>query len=64
MYLKIYELDSVKFISATGLGRQAALKKTSKIRTINWYWLLLMAEKESRGGICGAIHKYPKANNK
>ena len=28
MCLKIYHLDLVKFISATGLARQAALKKT------------------------------------
>ena len=28
MYLKIYHLDPLKFLSAPGLGMQAALKKT------------------------------------
>ena len=35
MRLKIYHLDPVKFLSASGLVWQAALKKTSKIRIIN-----------------------------
>ena len=26
--------------------------------------MLLMVEKGTRGGICPAIHRYPKANNK
>ena len=26
--------------------------------------MLLMVEKETRGGICQAIHRYAKANNK
>ena len=26
--------------------------------------MLLVVEKEIRGGICHAIHRYPKANNK
>ena len=33
--LKIYNLDSVKFLSALAWAWQAALKKTSKIRIIN-----------------------------
>ena len=36
--LKIYHLDPVKFLSASGLAWHAALKKTSKIRIINWFW--------------------------
>ena len=35
----------------------------SKIRSINWYWYV-MVEKGIRGGICHAIHQYAKANNK
>ena len=35
MCLKIYQLDPAKFLSAPGLAWQAALKKTSNIRTIN-----------------------------
>ena len=39
MWLEIYRLDSVKFISASELAWQAALEKDwSKIRTTNWYW--------------------------
>ena len=33
MFLKIYELDSEKFLLATGLAWQAALKHQSKIRS-------------------------------
>ena len=35
MCLEIYELDPAKFLSAPGLAWQAALKKTSKIRSSN-----------------------------
>ena len=38
MCLKNYHLDTVKFQSAPELSWQAALKKKSKIRIINWYW--------------------------
>ena len=47
MCLQIYELDPVKFISASGLAWQAALKKTGVeldlLKDVN---LLLMVEKE------------------
>ena len=33
MFLKIYELDSEKFLLATGLAWQAALKHESKVRS-------------------------------
>ena len=35
MCLKIYHLDSLKFLLAPGLAWEAALKKTSKMRIIN-----------------------------
>ena len=38
MYLEIYELDPVYFVSAPGLAWQACLKKTNKIRIINRLW--------------------------
>ena len=39
MCLKVYELDSLKFLSAAGLAWQATVKKDwSKIKIINWYW--------------------------
>ena len=62
---EIYELDPAHFLSAPGLAWQACLKKTkveSELLTdIN---MSLMAEKVIRGGICHAIHRYAKANNK
>ena len=65
MCLKIYHLDSVKFLSAPGLAWQAALKKTEvKLELLTDIDMLLMVEKGIRGGICHAIYWYPKANNK
>ena len=65
MYLKMYELDLVRFISAPGLAWKSALKNTEVgselLADID---TLLMVEKEIRGGICHAIHRYAKANNK
>ena len=39
-------------------------KDRSKIKIINRLDMLLMVEKGIRGGICDAIHRYAKANNK
>ena len=65
MGLKIYHLDLVKFISAPGLTWQAALKKAEvKLELLTDIDMLLMVEKNLRGGICHAIYQYTKANNK
>ena len=65
MGLKIYHLDLVKFISAPGLAWQAALKKAEvKLELLTDIDMLLMVEKNLRGGICHAIYQYTKANNK
>ena len=65
MCLEIYELDSVKFISAPSLACQAALKQTQvELDLITYIDMLLMIEKGIRGGTCKAIHHYVKANNK
>ena len=65
MCLNIYELDPVYFVSAPGLAWQACLKKTGvKLELLTDYDMLLMIEKALRGGICQAIHRYAKANNK
>ena len=65
MCLKIYHLDPVKFLPARGLAWQAALKKTEvKLELLTDIDMLLMVEKGIRGGICHAIHRYVKANNK
>ena len=63
--LKVYELDPAHFLSLPGLAWQACLKKTSvKLELLTDYDTLLMVEQGIRGGICHAIHRYAKANNK
>ena len=61
----MYELDPAHFLSAPGLAWQVSLKKTEvKIELLTNVDMLLMVEKGIRGGICHAIHRYAKANNK
>ena len=63
--IEIYELEPVHFLSAPGLTWQACLKKTEiKLELLTYVDMLLMVEKGIRGGICHAIHRYAKANNK
>ena len=65
MCLEIYELDPVYFVSAPGLAWQACLKKTEvKLELLTDYDIILIIEKGIRGGICQAVHRYAKANNK
>ena len=65
MCLKIYKLDPVKFLLASGLSWQAALKKTEvKLEWLADIDMLLMVVKGIRGGICLAIHRNAKASNK
>ena len=65
MCLDIYGLDPVYFVLAPGLAWQACLKKTEvKLELSTDYDMLLMIEKDIRGGICQATHRYAKANNK
>ena len=64
MCLNIYELDSVYFVSAPGLVWQAYLKKTGvKLELLTDYNMILMTEKDIRGGICQSTYMYAKANN-
>ena len=52
-------------MSATGLAWQAYLKKTEvKSELSTDYDMILMIEKGISGGICLAIHRFTKANNK
>ena len=65
MCIKVYELDTVYFLSAPGLAWQACLKKTEvKLELLTDVDMLLMVEKAIKGKICHAIHRYAKANNK
>ena len=60
-----YELDPAHFLSAPGLAWQASLKKTKvELELLTDIGMLLMVEKGTRSGICQAIHRYAKANNK
>ena len=62
---EIYELDPVHFLSAPGLPWQACLKKTEvKLQLLTDVDMLLMVEKGIRVGMCHAIHRYTKANNR
>ena len=63
--LEIYELDPVYFVSAPGLAWQACLKKTEvKLELLTDYDMISMIEKEIRGVICQATHRYAKVINK
>ena len=63
--IKIYELDPAHFLSAPGLAWQACLKeKELELELLTNADMLLMVEKGIRGGICHAIYRYAKANNK
>ena len=65
MCIKVYKLDPAHFLSAPGLAWQACLKKTEvQLELLTDVDMLLMVEKGIRGGICHAIHRYAKANNK
>ena len=63
--IEIYELDSPRFLSSPGLAWQDCLIKTEvKLKLVTDVDMLLMVEKGIRGGICHAIYRYAKANNK
>ena len=60
--IEVYELDPSNFLSVPGLAWQACLK--NKLELLTDYDTLLMVEEGIRGGICHAIHRHAKANNK
>ena len=63
--IEINELDPAHFLSAPGLAWRACLKMTEvKLQLLTDVNMSLLVEKRIRGGICHAIHRYAKANNK
>ena len=63
--IEIYKLDPAHFLSAPGLAWQACLKKTwVKLELLTDIDMLLMVEEGIRGGMCQAVYRYAKANNK
>ena len=65
MCLEKYQLDPVYFVSVPGLAWQTCFKKTGvTLELLTDIDMLLMIEKETRGGICQATYRYAKANNK
>ena len=63
--IEIYKFDPAHFLSAPGLAWQACLKKTKvELELLTNIDTLLMVEKEIRGGMCQAIHRHTKANNR
>ena len=65
MCMKIYELDPSHFLPAPGLAWQACLNKTEvELELITDLDMLLMIEEGIRSGMCHAVHRYAKANNK
>ena len=65
MCFKIYELGPVRFVSAPNLAWQACLMKTGvELELITDIDMHLMLEKGIRGGICQAIVRLIRANNK
>ena len=63
--MEIYELDTAHFLPAPGLSWQACLKKKKvNLELLTDIDMLLMIEKGIRCGICQAIHRHAKANNK
>ena len=65
MCLEIYDLNPIKFLSASELTWRATFKKDKiKLDLLTDIDMLLMGEKGIRGGICHSIYQYAKANKK
>ena len=63
--IEIYDLDPAHFLAAPELAWKACLKKTKvKLELLTDIDMLLIVAKGIRGGICQAIHRNAKINNK
>ena len=64
-YIEIYRVDPAHFLIAFGLAWQACLKKTEvELELLTENDMLNFFEKGIRGGMCQALYRYVKANNK
>ena len=64
-FIEIYELDPAHFLSAPGLSWQGCLKKKGvKLELLTDNDMLMMVEEGTRKGMCDAINRYAKTNNK
>ena len=63
--ISIYQLDPAHFYTSPGMAWQAASKVTGvRLELLTDQGMLMFFEKSLRGGLCHAIHRYAKANNK
>ena len=63
--IEIYELDPAHFLSEPLLAWHVCLKTTGvDLELLTDIVKLLMVEKGTSGGICHAIYRYAKTNNK
>ena len=63
--IEIHKPDPSHFLSAPELALQACLKMTGvKLELLTDNDVLMMIEKATRGGMCNAVYRYAKANNK
>ena len=63
--IEIYQLNPAPFLPAPGLAWQACLKKTGvELEMFTDNDMLMMAKNGIRGGMCNAVYRYAKANNK
>ena len=63
--IDIYELGPSHFVSAPGLAWEACLKKSEvELNLLTDINMLLMIDEWIRGGLCQAVYRYAKANNK
>ena len=63
--IEIYRLDPAYFLTSPGLAWQACLKKTEvELELLTDNDMLMLFEKDIRGGMCQALYRYAKANNK
>ena len=63
--IEIYEPDPAHFLSAPGLAWQTCFKRTGvELELLTDNDMLIIFEEGIRGGMCQAIYRYAKANNK